>query len=69
MAPSPLLRGLALGGQIGLSFALPLVGLAFLGRWLDQRLATFPLFFLGGVLFALVLGFILATKAVKRVAF
>lgn len=68
MAQSPLLRGLALGGQVGLSFALPLVAFAVGGRWLDRQTETFPLFFLGGVLLALVLGAFLAARAVKRVA-
>ncbi len=66
MAP-PLLRGLALGLQLGLSFALPLVGLGLGGRWLDRVLGAFPLFFLLGMLSASILGFVLVAHSVRRV--
>lgn len=66
MSP-PLLRGLALGLQLGLSFAIPLIVLALGGRWLDERLNTFPGFFLGGIVLASVVGFVLAVKSVKNV--
>lgn len=62
-----LLRGLALGLQLGLSFAVPLVVLALAGRWLDVRFGTFPGLFLGGIALASVAGFVLATRAVRRV--
>lgn len=63
----PLLRGLALGAQIGLSMALPLVVFGLGGRWLDRRLGTFPWFFLGGLVLAAVSGVILAVRSVQRV--
>ncbi len=64
----PLLRGLALGLQLGLSFALPLVLFALGGRWLDGRFGTFPFLFLGGMVVASILGLFLAMTAVRRVA-
>lgn len=63
----PLLRGLALGSQIGLSLALPLVVFGLGGRWLDRRLGTFPWLFLGGMVLATVIGAILAVRSVQRV--
>lgn len=45
---------LAMAGQLGFIIALPLVLLALLGRWLDQRYNASPLFLLLGVLLALV---------------
>lgn len=65
---SPLLRGLALGTQIGLSIAVPLVVLALGGRWLDERAGTFPLFFLGGIALAAIGGPVFAVQAVRRFA-
>lgn len=65
---SPLLRGLALGLQLGLSFTVPLVALALAGRWLDARFGTAPFLFLGGIVLASLLGFVFAARAVKHVA-
>jgi F0F1-type ATP synthase assembly protein I len=65
---SSLLRGFALGLQLGLSFVVPLVVFASVGRWLDARAGTLPLFFLGGIVLAAALGFLLAARAVRKVA-
>lgn len=64
---SPLLRGLALGMQLGLSFAVPLVVFALGGRWLDRRFGTFPWLFLGGLVLAAMLGVLFAVRAVRKV--
>jgi len=65
---SPLLRGLALGTQIGLSLAVPLLAFSLLGRWIDRQAGTFPLFFLSGFVLALIVGLVLVRRAVKSVA-
>lgn len=65
--PAPLLRGLALGLQLGLSVAIPLVALGLGGRWLDAQTGTFPLFFLSGLLLGVILGLLLMFRAVRRV--
>ncbi|MDO4552667.1 MAG: AtpZ/AtpI family protein [Bacillota bacterium] len=37
-------EALALFGQLGLTVAVPIILGALAGRWIDQRLGTFPLF-------------------------
>lgn len=69
MSRAPLLRGLALGLQIGLSVSLPLVLLGLGGRWLDRYAGTFPLFFLGGMIVASLLGLALVARSVRRVMY
>lgn len=66
MTRAPLLRGLALGLQIGLSVSLPLVLLGLGGRWLDRYAGTFPLFFLCGMVVAALLGLALVARSVRR---
>lgn len=68
MMSSPLLRGITLGTQIALSVTVPLLIFALGGRWLDRRFETFPLFFLGGFVVALIVGLLLAVRVVKNVA-
>ena len=48
--------GLALVGSVGWMVALPMVGGAFLGRWLDLQLGTNLSFTLGLLLLGLAVG-------------
>lgn len=47
-------RLFAMVGTIGFIVAIPLVGFALLGREVDRALNTSPLFFLAGVLVAII---------------
>jgi ATP synthase protein I len=54
-------------GTLGLIVVLPMVGGAFLGRWLDQRVAGFSMHWTLSLLFAgLVVGVYSAYLLIKR---
>lgn len=58
---------LGLFGEIGFSIAIPIVGGAFLGRYIDDRLSTYPratlILLLGGV----VLSFVVLFQTVRNI--
>jgi len=45
-----------LGMKIGLVMTLPLVGFLILGLWIDDRLDTFPVCSIGGIILGIVAG-------------
>lgn len=53
-------------GQLGFEIALPLVGFAFGGRWLDQRFNTSPTFLLLGMALAVILSTLLVAYKIKQ---
>ena len=59
------LMGLAL--QMGYLIAIPLVALALVGRFVDQLLGSSPLFFLIGVLTAIILSTVLVYRKTRMV--
>jgi hypothetical protein len=44
----------SLAAEFGFIIAIPLVVLGLLGKWLDARIDTFPLFTLAGIVLAVV---------------
>lgn len=67
MSPSPLLRSLALGMQLGLTVALPLLVGVLGGRFLDRSFGTAPLFLLSGIILATILSLALVVREVRDV--
>lgn len=57
---------LRLVGQLGFEIALPLVGGAWGGHWLDQRFNTSPTFLLLGVVVAVILSTLLVAYKIKQ---
>ncbi len=55
-----------LAGQMGFIIALPLVALGFLGKWVDNKLGTDPLFVLVGILLAIVSTTVWLSKKMKE---
>ncbi|MFA7253947.1 MAG: AtpZ/AtpI family protein [Patescibacteria group bacterium] len=53
-------------GQIGISVAVPLVALAFLGRYLDQKFGTSPYLMLAGLVIATVIVYFTLREIVRR---
>lgn len=53
-------------GQLGFEIALPLVGFALGGRWIDQRFNTSPTFLLIGMLLAVVVSTLLVALKIKQ---
>ena len=52
--------------NLGMTFALAIGGLAFLGNWLDERWGTDPWLTLAGALFGMVVGFVNLVQIVRR---
>lgn len=57
---------LPLAFEIGWTIALPLVGLALLGRWADKIFQTSPLFLLTGTVLAIMISSIVVIKKTAR---
>lgn len=57
---------LKLVGQLGFEIALPLVGFAWGGHWLDQRLGSSPALLLIGVALAVFLTTVLVARKIKK---
>lgn len=53
-------------GQLGFEIALPLVGFALAGRWVDQRSNTSPTFLLVGVVLAVIVSSVLVALKIKQ---
>lgn len=54
-------------GQLGFEIALPLVGFALGGRWLDQRLGSSPALLLIGMALAVFLSTVLVARKIKKI--
>ena len=57
---------LPLAFEVGWTIALPLVGLALLGRWLDKIFQASPLFLLTGSLLAITISIIIIVKKIPN---
>jgi len=57
---------LPLAFEVGWTIALPLVGLALLGRWADKIFQASPLFLLTGTLLAITISTIIIIKKVQK---
>lgn len=53
-------------GQLGFEIALPLVGFALGGRWLDTRLGSSPALLLIGMAVAVFLSTVLVARKIKK---
>jgi hypothetical protein len=62
-----LLQALALYGQLGLSVAIPLGGLTFLGHWADDKFGTGPVLLLVGLAVGVLLAFYTLYRMLKDV--
>ena len=60
------LFGLRIAGDFGLTLALPVVILAYLGKRLDTRFATTPWLLIAGFAFAAILSGMLIYRKAKR---
>ncbi len=58
-------RMIGVAWELGYLIALPLVGLALLGKFVDRLLGTSPLFLLIGILAAIVLSTIIVVRKVS----
>lgn len=58
---------LALAWQLGYTIAIPLIVLALVGRFLDRRLDTSPLFLLAGIALSIVLSGIVVTRRIRNI--
>jgi len=58
---------ISLAFEMGYTIAIPLVIFALLGRFLDKKLTTSPLFLLVGMLLAVILTSILVYKKINRI--
>lgn len=65
--PKSLLQTISLSLQLGFTIALPLIFSAIVGRILDKKLETTPLFLLAGILVALITSTILIYKKIKTI--
>ncbi len=66
---SAFLQALQIAWQFGYTITIPLVLLALLGRFLDQKLNTHPWMFIGGVILSIFLssfGLVLQFKRIVR---
>lgn len=52
--------------ELGFVIALPLVGFGLLGKWLDEKYNTEPLFVLVGILVAIISTTIWLTRRIKE---
>ncbi|MFA6272964.1 MAG: AtpZ/AtpI family protein [Candidatus Paceibacterota bacterium] len=57
---------LPLAFEVGWTIALPLVGLALLGRWADKIFHASPIFLLTGSLLAIIISTIIILKKVQK---
>lgn len=57
---------LGLAWEMGYLIALPLIGFALLGRFFDTKLGTPPLFFLLGIVSAIILSTVLVIRKVSQ---
>lgn len=57
---------LGIVGQIGFMVTVPLIGFALLGRMADKAIGTSPLFFLVGVIGAIILSTILIYRKTSK---
>jgi hypothetical protein len=46
---------LSMAWELGYTIAIPIVVFTLLGRWLDKRFDSYPVLFLSGVLFSIIL--------------
>ena len=60
-------RTLSLAWELGYSIALPLVALAFLGRFLDRKYEASPVFLLSGIFFAMLVSGLLVFRKTKKI--
>ncbi len=60
-------EALDLALNLGFTIAVPLVGFALLGRWLDRRLDTSPWLFLGGAMLAIATSTTILITRFKRI--
>ncbi|MBI4239729.1 AtpZ/AtpI family protein [Candidatus Uhrbacteria bacterium] len=52
--------------EIGYMIAIPLIGFAFLGRFIDKKLATSPLFLLLGIGLAIIISTVIVVRKTKE---
>lgn len=65
--PYSMAESLSLVFELGYKIALPLVFMAILGRWADQKLGTHPLFLLLGILLAFLSSCFLIYKMIVKI--
>jgi len=53
-----------LGMKIGLVITLPLIGFLILGLWIDDKLGTFPVCLIGGIILGIVVGVFMVWKVI-----
>ncbi len=53
-----MLTNLALLSQVGISMLAPIIGGVYLGRWLDSRLNSQPIFLFAFIIIGIVVAFI-----------
>lgn len=58
---------LGLAWDLGYSIAIPLVALAFLGRFLDKKYDASPIFLLSGILLAIAISGIMVFRKTKKI--
>lgn len=61
------LRALSLAWELGYAIAGPLVVMAFLGRFLDKRYETSPIFLLSGIFLAMIISGLLVFRKTKKI--
>ncbi len=61
-----MMLGLRIVGEFGVIIAAPVVILAMLGKWLDTRYDTAPMFLVAGFIFAALLSGISIYRRAKR---
>lgn len=62
----PLIQYLAFAWELGYSIALPLVGSAFGGRWLDARFGTTPALLLIGITISIIISTVIIVRKTSR---
>lgn len=62
-----LLKTISLAWELGYTIAVPLVALAFLGRFLDKKYETSPIFLLSGILLAIAISGIMVFRKTKKI--
>jgi ammonia channel protein AmtB len=53
-----------LGMKIGLVITLPLIGFLILGLWIDDKIGTFPVCLIGGIISGIVAGVFMVWKVI-----
>ncbi len=64
---SPFWQAVALAWELGYTIAIPIVLLAFAGRFLDRKFGASPWFLLTGVLLSIIMSSIAVTMKVRRI--